>query len=34
MLGAVSITGSGHIIGDANIYVDERDPLAYGYSVE
>ena len=30
----VSITGSGYIIGDDNIYVDERDPLTHGYSVE
>lgn len=29
----VTITGSGHIIGDGNIYIDERDPLAHGYSV-
>lgn len=29
----VAITGSGHIIGDGNIYVDERDPLAHGYGV-
>lgn len=30
----VSITGSGYIIGDGNIYLDERDPLAHGYSVQ
>ena len=30
----VAITGSGHLIGDGNIYVDDRDPLTYGFSVK
>lgn len=30
----VTITGSGYVIGDGNIYIDERDPLAHGYTVE
>lgn len=30
----VAITGSGHVIGDGNIYVDGRDPLTYGFSVK
>lgn len=30
---SVAITGSGHVIGDGNVYLDARDPLAHGFSV-
>lgn len=29
----VAITGRGYVIGDGNIHIDERDPLAHGFSV-
>jgi len=29
----VAITARGYMIGDGNIYIDDREPLAHGYAM-